>query len=198
MTPMRRTSIATAAFLLATASPLLAQHGGEEKGGLLTLNPGLSFWTIVIFVIVLVVLSRAAYPRILGAVEAREKHVRDLTEGAERDRAEAAALLEENRRLVEDTRAKVQEALGESRSTAERMRAELMEQARREHDELLARARGEIVNERAELLDQVRRDAVELAMKAAEKLVRRSVDSEDNRRLVQDYLAQVSTPAARA
>jgi F-type H+-transporting ATPase subunit b len=194
---MRRTTLATAALLLATATPVLAQEA-EHKGGLLSLDPGLSFWTIVIFLIVLGVLSKAAYPKILGAVEAREAHVANLTESAERDRAEAAALLEENRRLVEDTRAKVQEALGESRSTAERMRAELMEQARHEHDELLARAREEMASERADLLEQVRRDAVELAMRAAEKLVRRSVDSDDNRRLVQDYLAQVATPAARA
>jgi F-type H+-transporting ATPase subunit b len=48
------------------------------------------------------------------------------------------------------------------------------------------------------MLEQVRRDAAELAMRAAEKLVRRSLDSDDNRRLVQEYLAQVAAPAARA
>jgi F-type H+-transporting ATPase subunit b len=78
------------------------------------------------------------------------------------------------------------------------MRSELMEQARREHDELLARGRAEVANERAGMLEQVRRDAAELAMRAAEKLVRRSLDGDDNRRLVQEYLAQVVTPAARA
>ena len=195
---MRRSLISALALIPASAVPLLAQEH-EEKGGLLSINTGLSVWTIVIFLIVLGVLSWKAYPAILGAVEAREKHIAELTEAAERDRAEAAALVEEHRRLVEETRGKVQEMMGEARNTAEKMRSELMEQARREHDELLARGRAEVANERAGMLEQVRRDAAELAMRAAEKLVRRSLDGDDNRRLVQEYLAQVTTtPAARA
>ena len=192
---MHRSIYAAAALLPLSATPLLAQ---EEKGGLLSLHPGLSIWTLVIFVIVFAVLAKFAFPQILGAVEARERHLEELATAAERDRAEAAALVEEHRRLVEETRGKVQEALGEARSTAEKMRSELMEQARREHDELLARGRAEVSNERAGMLEQVRRDAAEVAMRAAEKLVRRSLDGDDNRRLVQEYLAQVVTPAARA
>jgi len=193
---MRRSLIAAMALVPATALPLLAQEH-EEKPGLLTVNTGLTVWTIVIFLIVLAILAKFAFPKILGAVEERERHLADLAAAAEKDRAEAAALVEEHRRLVDETRGKVQEALGEARNTAEKMRAELMDQARREHDELLARGRAEVANERAGMLEQVRRDAAELAMAAAEKLVRRSLDGDDNRRLVQEYLAQVA-PVARA
>jgi len=195
---MRRSLISALALIPASAVPLLAQEH-EEKGGLLSINTGLSVWTIVIFLIVFAILAKFAFPKILGAVEERERHLADLATAAERDRAEAAALVEEHRRLVEETRGKVQEMMGEARNTAEKMRSELMEQARREHDELLARGRAEVANERAGMLEQVRRDAAELAMRAAEKLVRRSLDGDDNRRLVQEYLAQVTTtPAARA
>ena len=193
---MRRSLISALALIPASAVPLLAQEH-EEKGGLLSVNTGLSAWTIIIFLIVFAILAKFAFPKILGAVEAREKHLEELAAAAERDRAEAAALVEEHRRLVDETRGKVQEMMGEARNTAERARGELMEQARREHDELLARGRAEVANERAGMLEQVRRDAAELAMRAAEKLVRRSLDGDDNRRLVQEYLAQV-TPAARA
>ncbi|SOD04183.1 ATP synthase F0 subcomplex B subunit [bacterium JGI 053] len=194
---MRRSLISALALIPGSAAPLLAQEH-EAKGGLLSVNTGLSAWTIIIFLIVFAILAKFAFPKILGAVEERERHLAELAEAAEKDRAEAAALVEEHRRLVEETRGKVQEALGEARNTAEKMRSELMEQARREHDELLARGRAEVANERAGMLEQVRRDAAELAMRAAEKLVRRSLDGDDNRRLVQEYLAQVAGPAARA
>ena len=197
---MRRSLFALTAFVLLGATPLLAQeHGEGGGGGLLSVNPGLSIWTIVIFLIVLVILSKAAYPRILGAVEAREAHIAQLTEAAERDREEAAALAAENRRLVEDTRARVHGALEEARQQAEKMRAEVVESANRERAELMERARRDLVAEREVALDTVRRDAVVLAMAAAEKLVRRSLDSEDNRRLVQEALAQMGQrPVARA
>ncbi|MBW3571840.1 MAG: F0F1 ATP synthase subunit B [Gemmatimonadetes bacterium] len=191
---MRRSLFAATALAFA-ATPL---HAAEEGGGLLSVNPGLTIWTIIIFLIVLAVLSKFAYPRILGAVEAREAHIAQLTLAAERDREEAAALAAENRRLVEETRARVHGAVEEARGQAEKMRAEVMDAANRERQEMLERARRDIVSEREMALDTVRRDAVVLAMAAAEKLVRRSLDTEDNRRLVRESLAQMGAPAARA
>jgi F-type H+-transporting ATPase subunit b len=183
------------ALLLLTATPALAQ--GEQ--GPLDVNVGLMIWTVLIFVIVLVALARFAWPNILGAVEKREQHIRDLIAQAERDRAEAAALVEEHRKLMDDTRGQVQKALGEATAVAEARRAEILEQARREHDELLARGRADMLAERATMLEAVRRDAVDVAIRAAERLVRKDMDSDDNRRLVQDFLAQLGTaPAARA
>jgi F-type H+-transporting ATPase subunit b len=186
-----------ALLMLLTAAPLFAQEH-EEAAGPLDVNTGLLIWTLLIFGIVVAVLYKFAWPNILGAVEKREAHIRELLEGAERDRAEATAMAAENRRLMEETRAKTQEAIAEARGQAEAMRAEVMEAARREQQELLERARRDIAAEREVALDSVRRDAVELAIRAAEKLVRRSLDAEDNRRLVREFLGQVGEPAARA
>lgn len=186
---------ALAGLALVQATPLLAQeeHGGG--GGPLDINVALIIWTLLIFGIVLAVLSRTAWPAILGAVEQREAHIRELLEGAERDRAAAAAAAEENRRLLEETRARAHDAINEARVQGERMRAEVMAAARQEQQELLERARRDIVAERESAMDAVRREAVDLAIRAAEKLVRRSLDAEDNRRLVREYLGQVAAPA---
>lgn len=183
-----------AALLPLTATPLYA----AEEGGPLDVNVALIIWTILIFGIVLAILSRTAWPNILGAVERRESHIRELIAGAERDREEAAALHAENRRLLEETRARNQETLAEARAQAEAMRAEVMEAARREQQEMLERARRDIAAEREGALDSVRREAVELSIRAAEKLVRRTLDAEDNRRLVREFLGQVAEPAVRA
>src|SRR3954465_6544257 len=130
---MRRSLFTATTLLLASAAPALAQEGGD-KGGLLAVNTGLSAWTIIIFLIVLVILSRFAFPKILGAVEARERHLAELAEAAERDRAEAAARWGEPRKGGDDPRAKGQKALGEATATADARRAEIMEQAQRERD----------------------------------------------------------------
>lgn len=190
---MRRLLFALALPLLGTATPL---HAAE--GGLLDVNPGLSIWTIIIFLIVLAVLAKFAYPKILGAVEEREAHLRETIEAAERDRAEAATLLAEARRELEETHAKVHEAIAESRTGAERMRDEILAEARREQEAIMQRARRDIAAEREAALDAVRRDAVDLAILAAEKLVRRDFDAEDNRRLVRDYLGELASPGVPA
>ena len=195
---MRRSTIARSALLLlGSAAPLVAQEH-EAPPGLLSPNIGLTFWTIVVFLIVLGVLSKFAFPKILGAVEAREANLRELAAAAERDRAEAAAMMEENRRILEDTRHRVQEAINESRASAERIRAEMLAETRREQEALLERARQDIVAERESALQAVRREAVDVSMRAAERLVRRNLDGEDNRRLVREYLGQVAAQPALA
>jgi F-type H+-transporting ATPase subunit b len=186
---MRRSIALSALLLLASAAPVAA---ADETPGLLTPNIGLTFWTIVVFLIVLAVLSKFAFPKILGAVEAREAHLRELAAGAERDRAEAAALMAENQRVLEETRARVQEAINESRTSAERIRSDMLAETRLEQQAMIERARRDIQAERDSALEAVRREAVDVSMRAAERLVRRNLDAEDNRRLVREYLGQVA------
>ena len=173
---------------LLAASPAHAAEGGSP----LDVNTGLVLWTLIIFGLVLAVLYKFAWPNILGAVEAREAHIRELLEGAERDRAEAAALVAENRRLVEETRGRVQSAMADAGTQRERMLAEAQADAQRAREEMVERARRDIAAEREATLDALRRESVDVAIRAAEKLVRRTLDGEDNRRLVREYLGQLS------
>lgn len=183
---MHRSLRLAALLVLLSASPAMA-----AEGGLLSVEPGLAIWTVIIFLLVLFVLYRAAYPKILGAVEAREQHIRELLAAAARDREEAQALLDEQKRQLEEVRARVQEMVAEGRTAGERVREEILAQTRKEQEELLARARRDVQQEMERATAQLRADAVELAIAAASKLVERNLDQEDNRRLVRDFLAQI-------
>ncbi|MBW3629485.1 MAG: F0F1 ATP synthase subunit B [Gemmatimonadetes bacterium] len=176
-----------ALLLVLFASPAFAQDGG----GLLDPNPGVMIWTVIIFGFVLFVLYKAAYPKILGVVEAREQHIRDLLEAAARDRAEAQALLEEHRRERDATRAQAHDVLAEGRAAGERLREEILAEARREQQELLERTRRDIRQEMERSVAELRIQAVDLAIAAATKLVHRNLNDDDNRRLVREYVEQI-------
>lgn len=182
-------------LILGTATPAFA-----AEGGLLSPNAGLTFWTIVTFVIVLALLWKFALPPILGAVEAREQHIRDLAAEAARDRAAAQSALEEQTRELEATRARVQELVAEGRAAGERARDELIAEARLEAESILERTRRDVQQELDQAVEELRRSAVELAIGAASKLIERNLDEEDNRRLVHGYLSELeaahSTPVA--
>jgi F-type H+-transporting ATPase subunit b len=178
-------------LLLGSATPAMA-----AEGGLLSPEPGVIFWTVVTFVVVLIALWKFAWPHILGAVEAREQHIRDLLGAAARDRDEAAALLATQRQELEQTRARAQEILADSRTASERAHQELLAQTRREQAEMLENARRDISAEMERAREALRRDAVDVAMAAAEKLIGRSLDSDDNRRLIQNFMAETAAPRA--
>jgi F-type H+-transporting ATPase subunit b len=182
------------ALLLTTA---LATPAVAQEGGLLDINEGLMFWTVLIFLLVLFFLYRFAYPHILGAVEAREARIAELLSAAQRDREEAQVLIEEQRARHEELRTQVQEMLAEGRTAGERVREEIISEARREQQSILERARREIEQETERALADLKAQAVDLAIAAASRLVEKDLDEEGNRRFVRDYLERLEVADSR-
>jgi F-type H+-transporting ATPase subunit b len=191
------TTLAVTALLAASPAPLLAaqESGG---GGLFSVDPGLSVWTIVVFLLVLWVLKRFAWAPILGALDAREAGIRGSIDQATEMRAEAAALLEEHRRQLADARRQAQEIVAESRNAAERLGREIQNKARQEGDRIIERARAEIGREKDAALAEIREEAVELALAAASRLLRERLTDEKDRALVESFLSEIEPPAAEA
>jgi F-type H+-transporting ATPase subunit b len=173
---------------LTTIAPIQEQHAAS---GPLTVEFGLMFWTVVVFLLLLLILKRFAYPALLGAVEARERALQEQLDAAERNRAESEALLAEHKKLVADARASAHTLLVEARTTAEKERALAMEKTLQEQQALLERARRDIVAERDRAIAELRREAVELSLAAASKLIGERLTSETDRKLVQEYLASL-------
>ena len=184
-------------FLVAVAgTPALAQEA--HKVDLLAPNYGLMVWTLVIFLILLGVLSKFAFKPIIAAVEAREQALEDAINSAKRDREEAALLLAQHRAALDASRGEGQKLIADARAAAERVRTELVEQAHAEQARMLERARAEIDAERAKAITELRREAVDLAILGAGKVIGQNLDRDANRKLVESFLASVSTSAVSA
>jgi F-type H+-transporting ATPase subunit b len=187
-----RTHSLTIAFLLAPAAAF-AQEGAAPKGGLINIQFNLMFWTLVIFALLYFILSKFAFGPITAAVEAREKNLEELLEGAKRDREAAARLVAEHQAAIEAARNDAQRLIGEGRATAEKMRADMLEQTRKEQQDMLERARREIENEKERAIAQLRREAVDLALAGASKVIEQNLQSDNNRRLVESYLSSIGS-----
>ena len=164
----------------------------EEKANLLTPNGGLMFWTIVIFALLLVILSRFAFKPMLAAVEAREKSLQDALDSAKRDREEAQRVLAEHRAQLEKGRGEAQKLIADGRATAEKLRSDLLEQTKAQQQEMLDRARREIETEKNNAIASLRREAVDLAIAGAGKVIERNLDNDANRKLVENFLGSVT------
>jgi F-type H+-transporting ATPase subunit b len=166
----------------------------QEEGGanLLSPNGGLMFWTIIIFVLLLVILSKFAFKPMLAAVEAREKSLQAAIDDAKRDRDEAARVLAEHRTQLEAARGEAQKMIADGRATAEKLRHDLLEQTRAQQQEMLDRARRDIDTEKNNAIAALRREAVDLAIAGASKVIERNLDNDANRKLVENFLGSVS------
>jgi F-type H+-transporting ATPase subunit b len=172
---------------------LLAVAAEEAGGGgLMSLRVNLMFWTLVIFAILYFILNKWAFPAVLGMVEAREKALAEAIEGAKRDREEAARLLAEHKQQIEGARDDAQKLIAEARGVAEKMRSDVLEKTRADQQEMLERARQDIAMERDRAIAELRHEAVELAIRGASKVIEENLDSDKNRRLVEQFLGSLS------
>ena len=164
---------------------------GAGSGGLLTVDGGLMFWTLVVFGLLLLILKRSAWPVILGAVEERERSLQATLDEAARLSAQAKEDLAQQQKLLAEARGQAATLLAEAKAAAEKDRALATEKARAEAEELLARARREIGAEKDRASAELRREAVELALAAASKLIGQRLESAQDKKIVADYLASL-------
>src|SRR2546425_7129795 len=130
---MRKTTWLVLLGVAGTAVPARAEEGGG--GGPLSVDGGLVIWTLVVFAMLLYVLRRSAWPVLLAAVREREQRLERQLAEAEKQRQEAAALLEEQKRLLAAGHAEAQEIIAKARGVAEKEREALLARARERSEE---------------------------------------------------------------
>jgi F-type H+-transporting ATPase subunit b len=192
-----RSLFAAVVASVVTAAPLLAQEAEHAPVNLLAPNAGLMFWTLLIFLVLLVILAKFAFKPLTAAVEAREAALEKAIKDAQADREAAAKHLAEQTKALDAARAEAQRVIAEGRTTGEKLRNEMLEQTKHQQHELLERARIEIDNERKRAIADLRREAVELAIAGASKVIERNLDDQANRKLVESFLATVPSTSGR-
>jgi F-type H+-transporting ATPase subunit b len=150
---------------------------------------------IVNFLLILWLLNRFAFRRVLGMLDERRNKIAKGLEDAEsaaRDRELAQA---EREAALAEARKEAQAMIARANKIAEDSRNEIVTAAREEAEKVTARAREEIVAEKERAMAELRGHVAELALAAAGKLVRQEMDSPTQRRLVEQFLSELPAEA---
>jgi F-type H+-transporting ATPase subunit b len=185
-----RALILSALATLIAATPALGQEA-EHKAGLLDVNGGLMFWTLVIFHGLMVILSKYAFGPITAAVQAREEALEAAIAAAKADREEAQRILEQQRQQIEAARNDAQRLIADGRAAGEKLKAEMLEETRAQQQELLDRARREIAAEKDRAITELRTEAVDLAIAGASRVIEKNLDDRANRALIESFLSSL-------
>ncbi|MGB2958800.1 MAG: F0F1 ATP synthase subunit B [Bacteroidota bacterium] len=151
---------------------------------MLEINPGLIVWTIITFVVALVILRAAAWKPLLDVLTQREEKIRGQLDQAERAQEEAQRLLEENRRQLAEAGEQSQRILREGRQVADKLKSEIVDRANTSARSIIEQAKGEILREKDSALQQLRTEVADLAIGAAGKILDANLDTPKQRKLV--------------
>ncbi len=154
-------------------------------------EPGLIIWTLISFFLLLALLAKLAYPQILKGLKKREETIQQQLEEARRTKQEASALLEEYKQQLAEARAEAQKIINEGKDLGENMRKEIIQKAQQESNLIVKRAQEEIELQKQKAILELQEKIADLSIMAASKIINKSLNLEDHRRMVEEYVSKV-------
>lgn len=173
------------------AAEQAAEHAASSGSALLDPHLGTIIWTIVTFLVVLVILRWKVWTPLLAALDERERKIADALAAAQLAHEEAEETLKRHHQTLADAEAEASKLVSDARHTAERLHEEILTRARVEADHLTAQARRSIESERRQAVASLRREVAGLAVQAAGAILDANLDNERNRRLADEAIAHI-------
>lgn len=161
---------------------------GGESGGLLDVVPGLVFWTVITFLLLLFILKKMAWKPILNSLSEREKFIKDSIEKAERAQKEAERLVEENKERLSKAEQEAQKIIAQGREYSDKLKDQMLSESKSEAQKMIDDAKKEIERKNQEAFLGLKEQVAQIAIEAAEKIIRENLDKDKQKKLVQKYL----------
>ncbi len=154
-------------------------------------DPGLFIWTIITFLVLLYLLKRFAWSRLLKALDERQETIRKSLDDAEQATQELQRMQQKSAQIIAEASGEAQSIVAKSRAAAETVREDLKRKAKEEAGALVRGAQRQIQLETARAIQQIRHEVVDLSLTVASKLIKKNLTQEDNDALIQDSLSQI-------
>ena len=146
---------------------------------LVTPDIGLIFWTTVSFAILYFILAKFAWKPILGAVNEREKSIKDALSAAEKAKEEMVNLKADNEKILNEAKLQRESLLKEAREIKSKIIADAESEATEKANKLVEAAKTAIENEKSAAMKELQNTVVDLSLNIAEKLVAKELENKE-------------------
>ncbi len=157
--------------------------------GLITPDLGLIFWTGLVFLLLLFVLTKFIWKPILTSVNARAQKITDALELAEKTKAEMTALQAQNEQLLAEARAERDAIVKDAKVTATQMIEDAKSVAKTEAEKIAASTRAALAAEKAAAIAELKTHVAALSLEIAEKIIRGELASDEKQKALAEKLA---------
>lgn len=170
-------------------------HSGNNSGGsdLFKTALDLAIWTVVVFLILLVVLTKFAWKPLLEGLQQREKNIENALEEARKARDEAKELRDRYQKEMDNAHDTVRAILDEARRDAQNATEEMVAKARAEIQAERDRLRREIQTAKDQALQEIWNQTARLATDISARMLPRQLTPDDQRRLMDTALAELGS-----
>jgi F-type H+-transporting ATPase subunit b len=143
-----------------------------------------AIWTVITFIVLLLVLSKVAWKPLLNNLKTREEHIRYQLSSAEESRIKAEKLLDEYK---QQSREMIEKTISHANQTEK----EIIEKAGKEASAITQRALSEIDHAKNLASQELWQQMGDVLLLASREILGRSVTSDDNKRLINEAIAKL-------
>ena len=197
---MKSRTLLFATSILGLAAPLMAAEAGHGAATTPVEHVNLFQFVaaILVFGIAFFVLSVTAWPKISKGLSERENKIRNEIEAAEKARKSADQALKDYEKSLAEARAEAQAMIDQTKAEQVRVVAEQRVKAEAEIAEMRASALTSIDAAKRAAVSDLYAEAAAIATSAASKILQREVNEEDQRRIVEESIAEFTRDYARS
>lgn len=150
-----------------------------------------ALWTIIAFVVLLVVLWKWAWKPILAALNARQEHIEKQITDAEQTRKEAERVLAEYRTKLENADSEGKGIIAGHINKAQQESKEIVAGAKEQTEAMRLKAEADIERARNQARSELFDQAGELVLRLGQEVLGRSISDEDNQKLIREAVARL-------
>lgn len=186
--------VAVTAGAATLLTPALALAESPSGADLLLPKPAEFVPALIAFLIIWVVLAKLAWPSILSMMEQRQQKIQDDLDAAARSKAEAAESAKSYEARILEANHEADAIISRAKREAEEERSQILARAQSDASDVIAKAHGAVDSERRKAMIELSSSVVDLSVEIASKIIGNDLSEDEQRKLAEKYLAEVSAP----
>jgi F-type H+-transporting ATPase subunit b len=171
-------------------APHRSEH--EPDRNPMAFDPDLAVFSAIVFLLLLAVLGKFAWPSIVKALDERERKIADNIAAAEARHEEAKRLLAEHEAKLGAAAGEVRALLDEARRDADHTRRRIEEEGHKAAKDELARALREIERAKDAAVQDLAVASANTAIELARKVIQEELTPEKNNQLIREAAAKLA------
>lgn len=170
----------------------LTQFGAESAGGLSALGLDVKgfLFQLITFVLVLILLRKYVYGRLVDTLESRRKAVLESLDNAKKAAAELEKTNESTAKLLSEARAEAADIVALARKEAAKVAEEAEAKASKKADHIVEQAEARIHSDIAAARLSLQSELVGLVASATEKVIEQKLDLKTDAKLIKEALRE--------
>lgn len=178
-------------MLAASTLALLALSSEGGGGSLVDINPGLIFWTVITFILLLLILKKIAWKPILSALDQRENAIKESLEKAEKAKEEAQRILYENQANLAKAEEESKKIIEQGRIYAEKLKDQVIKESKEQAQKILNDATAEIERKKEETFSELKSQIADLVIQTTEKVLGETIDKNVHQKIADKYIGEI-------